>query len=140
MALVFTRIGRFSNTPALRRMTSSRKVFTRKKCIQMTGNDRINKGKLAWNVVNLLKANIACSGRMGGIVGSSSDTTHSAIKRATLFAGTQRQRTLTTANAGRNERKMKISCYEKKSNALRCSRKSLALPKDYVKCWRKSQE
>ncbi len=60
--------------------------------------------------------------------------THSAIKRATLFAGTQRQRILTTANAARNERKMKISCYEKKSNALRCSKKSLARPKDCVKC------
>src|SRR5437588_7235307 len=134
MALVFTRIGRFSNTPVLKRMTSSQKVFTRKNCIRMTWNDRVNKGKRDSNVASLLKVNIACSGRMGGIVGSSSDTTHSAIKRATLFAGTQRQRTLTTANAGRNERKMKISCYEKKSIALRCSKKSLARPKDCVKC------
>src|SRR6266852_7709205 len=100
----------------------------------MTWNDRVNKGKWDSNVVSLLRANIACSGRMGGIVGSSSDTTHSAIKRAKLFAGTQRQRILTTANAARNERKTKISCYEKKSNALRCSKKSLARPKDYVKC------
>src|ERR1700730_530949 len=140
MALVFTRIGRFSNTPALRQMTSSRKVFTRKKCIQMTWNDRINKGKRDSNVASLLKANIDCSGRMGGIVGSSSDTTHSAIKRATLFAGTQRQRILTTANAARNGRKMKISCCAKKSNAHRCSKKSLAPPKDCVKCWRKCQK
>src|SRR6266542_2121792 len=82
---------RFSNTPALRRMTSSRKVFTPKNCIRMTWNDRLNKGKRDSNVANLLKANIAWSGRMVGIVGSSFDTTHSAIKRATLFAGTQRQ-------------------------------------------------
>src|SRR5438445_7030528 len=121
MALVFTRIGRFSNTPALRRMTYSRKVFTPKNCIRMTWNDRLNKGKGDSHVASLLKENIVCSGRMVGIVCSSSDTTHSAIRRATLFAGMQRQQILTTANAARNGRKMKILCYEKKSNALRCS-------------------
>src|SRR5258705_7660604 len=98
------------------------------------------KGKRAWNVESRLKSNLARAERMGGIVGSSSDTTRSATNRDASFAGTQRERILTTANAARNGRKTKISCCAKKSNALRCSKKSLALPKDCVKCWRKCQK
>jgi len=64
----------------------------------------------------------------------------SATNRDASFAGMQRERILTTANAARNGRKMKISCYEKKSNALRCSKRSLARPKHYVKCWRKCRK
>src|SRR2546422_11044123 len=98
------------------------------------------KGKRACNVASRLKSNLARAERMGGIVGSSSDTAPSATNRDASFAGMQRERILTTANGARNGRKMRISCYEKKSNALRCSKKSLALPKDYVKCWRKCQK
>src|ERR1700687_2954252 len=98
------------------------------------------KGKRGWNVASRLKSNLARAERMGGIVGSSSDTAPSATNRDASFAGMQRERILTTANVARNGRKMKISCYEKKSNALRCSKRSLARPKDYVKCWRKCQK
>src|SRR6266850_4297285 len=97
------------------------------------------KGKRAWNVASRLKSNLARAERMGGIVGLSSDTAPSATNRDASFAGMQRERILTTANGARNGRKMKISCYEKNSNALRCSKRSLALPKDYVKCWSKCQ-
>src|SRR5882762_3945813 len=98
------------------------------------------KGKWAWNVVSRFKSNLARAERMGGIVGSSSDTAPSATNRDASFAGMQRAPTLTTANGARNGRKMKTSRYEKKSNALRCSKRSLARPKDYVKCWRKCQK
>src|SRR6266446_433345 len=98
------------------------------------------KGKRACNVGSRLKSNRARAERMGGIVGSSSDTAHSATNRDASFAGMQRERILTTANGARNGRKMKISCYEKKSNALRCSKRSLARPKDCVKCWPRCQK
>src|SRR6266404_5986212 len=98
------------------------------------------KGKRAWNVASRLKSNLACAERMGGIVGSSSDTTRSATNRDASFVGMQRERILTTANAARNGRKMKISCCAKKSNAPQCSKKSSAPPKDYVKCWRKCRK
>src|SRR5258705_9390474 len=98
------------------------------------------KGKLAWNVASRLKSNLACAERMGGIVGSSSDTAHSTTNRDASFAGMQRERILTTANGARNGRKMKISCCAKKSNALQCSKKSLALPKDCARCWRRCQK
>src|ERR1700736_678279 len=98
------------------------------------------KGKRAWNVASRLKSNLARAERMGGIVGSSSDTAPSATNRDASFAGMQRERILTTANVARNGRKMKTSRYGKKSHALRCSRKSLALLKDCARCWRKCQE
>src|SRR6266404_6551925 len=98
------------------------------------------KGKRAWNVASRLKSNLARAERMASIVGSSSDTAPSATNRDASFAGMQRERILTTANGARNGRKMKISCYEKKLNALRCSKRSLGRPKDCGKCWRKSQK
>src|SRR5229473_1571871 len=98
------------------------------------------KGKRAWNVANRLKSNLACAERMGGIVGSSSDTAPSATNRDASFAGMQRERILTTANGARNGHETKTSRYGKKSNALQCSKRSLARPKDCVKCWRKSQK
>src|SRR5712675_717505 len=98
------------------------------------------KGKRAWNVLSRLKSNLARAERLGGIVGSSSDTAPSATNRDASFAGMHRARILTTANGARNGRKMKISCYEKKWNALRWLKRSLARPKDCARCWPKCQK
>src|SRR6266404_8104824 len=97
------------------------------------------KGKRAWNVASRLKSNLACAERMGGIVGSSSDTTRSATNRDASFVGTQRQRILTTANVTRNGRKMRISSCAKKSTVLRCSKRSLGPPSHFAACYRKWQ-
>src|ERR1700687_4275968 len=98
------------------------------------------KGKRGWNVASRLKSNLARAERMGGIVGSSSDTAPSATNRDASFAGMQRERILTIERGPKTGRETKTSRYAKKSNALRCSRKSLALPKDCARCWRKCRK
>src|ERR1700687_2366961 len=97
------------------------------------------KGKRACNVASRLKSNLARAERMGGIVGSSSDTAPSATNRDASFAGMQRERILTTANAARNGRKMKISCCAKKSTVLLCSKRSLDPPSRFAACCAKWQ-
>src|SRR5207247_7714839 len=76
---------------------------------------------------------------MGSIVGSSSVTTRSATNRDTSCVGMQRELISTTANAARNGRKMKISCYAKKSTVPRCSKRSLGLANHFAACCRKWQ-
>src|ERR1700694_5096763 len=98
------------------------------------------KGKRAWNVASRLKSNLARAERMGGVVVSASDTSPSATNRDASFAGMQREPTSMIERGPKTGRETKTSRYGKKSNALRCSRKSLARPKDCVKCWRKCQK
>src|ERR1700737_2284773 len=97
------------------------------------------KGKRGWNVASRLKSNLECAERMGGIVGSSSDTTRSATNRDASFAGMRREPTSMIERGPKTGPETKTSRYGKKSNALRCSRKSLAPPKACEKCWRKGQ-
>jgi PAS domain S-box-containing protein len=55
-------------------------------------------------------------------------------------AGTRREPTSMFERGPKTGRETKTSRYGKKSNALQCSKKSLALPKDCVRCWRKCQK